>query len=388
MIRRLAVFATHPIQYQVPVWKALAAIPGLATVVHYFSDHSVRGEIDPGFGTNVAWDIPMLDGYEHRFIQRDAYRKGKFRTGRFNPGKLLVEGRFDSVLLQGYINRFERAVAVSAKALNIKTVLRADFIDLGYHRGIFKSLVRPFYLRWFYKHIDAFCYFGKNGKRHLLNYNIPEDRTFFAPHSVDSALFHAQSSKFSRTNSRRFLGISDDETVLLFCGKLIPLKMPQLILDAVERLEMKDKLALIVVGDGPLRASFEERASTLFGQRLYMAGFVNQSKLGRYYSAADIFILPSEYETWGLVVNEAMYFGLPVIVSNRVGCHPDLVIEGKTGYVFAANDANDLAEKISLAAEDRRSLKRMGENAARHIGDYSTERGVQGILQAIGVHLG
>ncbi len=126
---RLAIFATHPIQYQAPLWRELARTPGLDVVVYYFSDQSVRGGMDPGFGIPVKWDVKLLDGYEHVFIKRDANLARPSSVKIPQPYSILGEGRFDWVLLQGYTHCFERQVARAAKRLGIKVIIRGEFSE-------------------------------------------------------------------------------------------------------------------------------------------------------------------------------------------------------------------------------------------------------------------
>ena len=144
-------------------------------------------------------------------------------------------------------------------------------------------------------------------------------------------------------------------------------------------------MALIMLGEGPLKNAVSLELRHLLGSRLVMPGFVNQTELGRYFAASDAFILPSNYETWGLVVNEAMQFGLPVIVSDKVGCHPDLVMPGKTGHVFPYGDAQALSEIMLEFVEHPERAKRMGQIARQHIKAYCVEASVSGILKALGI---
>src|SRR5260221_10012730 len=112
---RLGVFTTHPVQYTVPLWRALARTPGLEVVVHYFSDISLRGGLDRDFGVNVTWDVPLLEGYEHTFVSRDC-APDDFKAARIAdaPG-LLRAGRFDVGQVGGYMYRFERQVVAAAR---------------------------------------------------------------------------------------------------------------------------------------------------------------------------------------------------------------------------------------------------------------------------------
>ena len=382
---RLGIFITHPIQYFAPLWRALAATSGLDVVVHFLSDHSVRGGLDPGFGVNVAWDVPVLEGYQHEFVTRGANLAAPRSVELPDAWARITPRRFDVVMIHGYTYRFERQVVRAARANGVRTLLRGEFSDvLPFRgRGRLKALARDQYLRWFYGHIDMFCYIGTEARLHLRRFGTPDHRMVFAPYSVDTVLFEAQRRAFSREESRAVLKIAADQLVVLFSGKLIPRKAPLLLVDALRHLARIDKLVLLILGDGALRSIVEQQARTLLGDRLHMLGFVNQSQLGRYYSAADVLVLPSHYETWGLVVNEAMQFGLPAIVSSKVGCHRDLVVEGHTGMVFEQGDATSLAQSLQALLNVPDLARRLGEQARAHVASYSTEASAAGVRHAL-----
>lgn len=383
MKTRLAIFATHPVQYHVPLWRGLAKENELEIRVFYFSDVGVRATIDPGFDVPVVWDIPLLDGYDFKFISRDSNLSKPWAIGIRDSVRLLKNGEFDLVMIQGYTNRFELQIIRAARKLGVKVLMRAEFSDKIGGGSRIKGILRNIYLGWFYEHVDVFCYIGQEAKRHLLDHGVHEDRMVFSPYSVDSSLFAQQRLSFNREESRRDLGIDQDDFLFVFSGKLIPRKQPLLLLEAIRQMETRNNIALVVLGDGPLKEKVCQLGRQVLGDRFLFQGFVNQSRLGRYYVAADAFVLPSHYETWGLVVNEAMQFGLPVIVSTNVGCSKDLVLDGETGFRFQSGDASSLSKLMDHLARDRISAKRMGLKAQERIRSYSIEEGLSGILMAI-----
>ena len=262
--------------------------------------------------------------------------------------------------------------------------MRGEFSDLP-RGGRARTLLRDLYLGWFYSKVNAFCAIGETARVHLINHHIQPAKITFSPYHVDSNLFRRQASQYDRRESRASLGIGQRDITFLFSGKFIPRKEPLLLIEAIEKLPDRGNLRLIMLGDGPLHERTMVRGKALLGERLHAPGFVNQSGLGLYFAAADILVLPSKYETWGLVVNEAMYFGLPAIVSDRVGCLPDLVRLGETGWVFQSGEPQDLACVIQKIVEEPHSAKRMGRQAKRLVEDYSTEAARDGILKALGV---
>lgn len=385
MPRRLAVFVTHPIQYFAPIWRRLAEEPNLDIVVHYFSDFSVRGAMDKGFGVNIAWDVPLLHGYEHVFLSRDAdlSRPGHVRIP--DAASLLRTGKFDAALVLGYMHRFERQVVVAARRRGLRTLMRGEMTDeMPYEgRSRLKTGIRDLYLRWFYRYVDAFCCIGTHAEEHFRRRGIPSNRLYRSSYCVDDSLFERQRQTTDRGQARASLGAAPNDVVIMFSGKFIPRKAPHLLLNAVADLGTTRRVILALIGDGELRGDLRAAAHERLGDRARFPGFVNQSALGAYYAAADIFVLPSEFETWGLVVNEAMQFALPVVASDRCGCVPDLVLSGRTGLVFPAGNRAELTACLSRLVEDNAMRAAMGKAAHAHIGQFTVEGAARGILSAL-----
>lgn len=382
MTIRLAIFATHPVQYHVPIWRILTSLPHLDVMVYYFSDFSIRGAKDPGFGVKVSWDVPLLEGYRSEFISRDT-DISKVASLQLPYAKdLLIRERIDAIMIQGYMHPFERQVIRAAKSMGLKIIMRGEFADLR-KRNFLKNILRYYYLKWFYSHVDAFCYIGDEARRHLLHLNVPEKKLFFSPYSVDTQLFTTQINKLNRFVVREDLGLTNEHFCFIFSGKLIPRKEPILLLDALSKIQQRDNIALIMLGDGPLREQIIERGKAVLGPRFLFRGFVNQSELGKYFLAADAFVLPSSRETWGLVVNEAMQFGLPVIVSDNVGCQSNLVSNHDTGQVFLSGNSDSLASALTLLAKSPETARRQGEKAKMHIKNFTSESSANGISEAL-----
>jgi glycosyltransferase involved in cell wall biosynthesis len=377
-VTRLAVFATHPVQYHVPLWRELSRRAGLDVTVYYFSDHSVRGGMDVGFQTLVVWDVPLLAGYRSVFLQRNADlgRPGQVRLD--NARKLLSDGVYDAVLLQGYTHGFERQVLRAAGELGIKVLMRGEFSSLA--GPIWKRPLKNIYLRWFYSRVHSFAVIGENARQHLAAQGVEEDRMSFSPYSVDTDLLEAQKKRFLRPHARRKLGYAKDDVVALFSGKIIERKQPMLFLDALSRVQ---EVKGLVIGDGPQMDQVRRRVESGLKDRVRLQGFVNQSELGLYFGAADFLVLPSLAETWGLVVNEAMQFGLPVIVSDRVGCRMDLVKPGYTGYVFPAGDVMSLSRAIGLLAGNKAFRTSMGGHAKDLIRPFNVVGSADGVVYAL-----
>ena len=387
---RLAVCATHPIQYQVPIFRALAKEPGLELKVFFLSDHSVRGGVDPEFGVSVKWDVPLLEGYEYEFLAYNGLGlrgKGFFNYSSKDIKEELKKGRFDGLLVPGYATRYYVQAIRGAGREGIPVFLRGNNHDGTYaRRAVWKQWAREKVLRALYNRVEGFFAIGKYMRRHYLEYGVGEEKIFDTPYCVDNEFFQRQRERFEpqREEIRRELGVRPDTLVLLYSGKLIPKKNPLLMLEAIRSLKDKNRIFLLVMGEGEMREEFENKAQAILKDTLGMVGFVNQSEMGKYYTAGDVLVLPSSWgETWGVVVNEAMNFGLPAVVSDAVGCREDLVQEEQTGYVFGRGDAKGLAERIERFLEEPELVAKMGQKAEELVRHYSVEENVREMVRAV-----
>lgn len=383
MKKKLAILWSHPIQYLAPLWRALASRPDLEVTVIYFDDFGVSGRVDPDFGLPVSWDTPILDGYESEFVNTGGGHDRPFSMRLPNAAAFLRSRSIDAILIGGYTHPFEIQAIRAAKRLGIRVLMRGEFSDFKPGRSAVPSAIRDAYLRRFYRKVDAFCAIGTAARQHLKRLGISRERIFFSPYAVDSDFFEDQSRSLDRRSIRRDLGIAQDEFSFLFTGKMIERKCVLLLLDAIDGIPHAERPSLILVGDGPLMKQVADRGKELLGARLHLGGFVNQSELAKFYVAADAFVLPSQYEAWGLVVNEAMQFALPAIVSDGVSCHPDLIHEGETGYVFENGCSVDLARKMKLLSGNPDLCRAMGQNARELIRGYTTARSAEGVIEGL-----
>jgi glycosyltransferase involved in cell wall biosynthesis len=388
---KIAALATHPIQYHVPIFRSLATRPEISLKVFYASDISVRGYVDDGFGVSVTWGIPLLEGYESTFLNRRSWLENIapfFKYYRRDIIPALTTGYFDALLVfTNYTYWLTLRAIWAAHKAGVKVLIRGDNNDgTGVKRPWFKERVRHLILKQLYSHISGFLAVGTYMRNHFEAHGVSPSRIFDSPHCVDDAWFEKQRVEWMphRQKVRRELGFVNGDFVFIFSGKHVAKKNPTLISDALGYLKDLSMVRLLVVGDGPLRSTFENAAKFAIGKHAVFVGFKNQSELGKYYVASDALILPSSWEeTWGLVVNEAQIFGLPAIVSDRVGCREDLVTPEKTGLIFSSEDSSELARCMRLLATHRAVARKMGENARERSEKYRVSNAVEGIIQAL-----
>lgn len=382
-ILKLAILATHPIQYHVPWFQGLAARPELELKV-FFSMLPNRQQQGVGFGVPFKWDIPMLEGYAWEVLANTSRSPalGRFfgantpgvyqALEKFRPGAAIVTGWQSLSLAQGLW---------ACLRLGIPVLVRAESSALRprpwWGRALHRALLSRF---------DAFLAIGAANREFYLRNGVTPEKIFSCPYFVDNARIGAQFEDFSarREEIRAEWGIPKESFCFVFVGKLQPKKR---ILDVLRALVLARASArdlhLLIAGDGELMAEAKAFAQ---GEDLPVtfAGFLNQTQVPRTYAAGDCLVLPSDYgETWGLVVNEAMVCGLPAIVSDRVGCGPDLVEDGATGSVFPFGNVAALANRMLALAADPATARRMGTCAQGRIAPYSVENAVEGTIRAL-----
>jgi glycosyltransferase involved in cell wall biosynthesis len=243
---------------------------------------------------------------------------------------------------------------------------------------------RPLY-RFFIPRFDAYLVVGQRARDYYTHYGAEPGQMFFTPHAVDNEFFRvrAEALRKERDRLRAAWGIPASATVFLFVGKLTDGKRPSDFVRAVgEASRAHPGIWGLMVGDGPLRRLLESQVTSA-DLAVRFAGFLNQTEMPKAYAASDALVLPSSSETWGLVVNEAMASGLPAIVSDRVGCGPDLVQRGETGEVFACGAVTQLTSILARLADDSSLLSRLGTRAQRLVQRYSPAEAVKGTVAAV-----
>ena len=384
----LVIIETHPIQYHVPVYRLLQREFGIPVTVVYGSDFSIAGYHDKEFGSHFAWDTDLVSGYRSVFLSRSADGGAKndreVRTSGLEMTLKRLQPR--AVLCVGYSPRFHWEAFTSACRTGKPVLFRAETTDHAVRRNPLKQWLRDSLLRRLYTKCSAFLFVGNRSREHYRRFGIEEDRLFFSPYCVDTSPFRIdEKARIElRAPTRRELGIGADEFVIAFSGKLSRRKGPDHLVEAVRRLpaETRDRTVILMIGDGELRDDLQLIARRTPAVNIRQTGFQQQKNLSRFYHAADLLVLPSlRSETWGLVVNEALHHGLPAVVSNAVGCAPDLVAAGETGDTFLAGSVSELSEALlrSLTLARKKSIRLQ---CRAKVEQYGVAKAAEGIATA------
>ena len=380
---KLAIYTMHPIQYHAPIFRELEKLEGLETTVLYADTLGLGENYNPEFKTMIKWDVPLLDGYHHRFFKNYARTRITGFFSRINPGMVthMLVNRYDVVLIHGYQTFSAWLVFLTAKIAGTKVVVRGEAIPKDRKQSWKEKLARRI-AKAFLALSDAVMYSCSGNKEYWKELGVPEKKMFFIPCAVDNNFFRRERQRYfpQRDKMRKELGIGVDDFAILFSARFTPRKRPLDLIEAVAKID-HEKVILLFVGEGPEREAMEVTARK-HGVRTVFTGFLNQGELSRYYNLADMFVVISSYDASPKALNEALNFSIPIICSDRVGTAGDLVKEGENGYVVPVGDLDAIAKSVERLNSNRELARKMGEVSAQIVVDWSLESDAQGILAA------
>ena len=389
---RIAYFVTHPIQYQAPMLRRIACENDIDLRVFFSSDISVRGYSDKGFGgIQVKWDVPLLDGYAHEFLPGFRYdgALGFATPLSYGISSRLRRGGFDAVWVHGFYNFNCLRAIFAARLLRIPVILRSEAPVNDRLRRKTTRLAKRLFFKILRPGVRCIAAIGKAHIGYWQHYLGSEMPIVFMPYAVDNHYFssHAADASQKREALRRELDLKAGRLVFLFASKLQTRKRAIDLVEAFLKLSpapgVEPPAYLLIIGDGEERSAIEKRIQESGFSNTRMLGFRNQSELSCFFDLCDVFILPSMREQWGLIVNEVMNAARAVVVSNEVGCHVDLVEDGKNGFVFPAQDVDALSAILRRFIENPSIARTMGQQSLKTIARYSFEDDVHGLRQAL-----
>ena len=383
---RFAVLASHPIQYFTPLYQRLARHPGVDLTVFFCRDYGVRARFDKQFDRAVTWDTDLLSGYKHRFLRSVSPIRDTFNPFHaINPGAFtrLLDG-YDAVWVNGYMYPSNWFAAAAAALRKTRLMIRSELRLMDRPNRWFDPL-RDNLIRAWIRHADALLYIGEANREAYLHYGARETQLHFVPYAADvDALRQARDRALQRrAESCRAWGIPADKVIVLFVGKLFEKKQPAAMLHLASQPQLASDIHIVIAGSGPQGTALQEECRQRGLTNITWLGFVNQSRLPDLYAIADIYVMPSLWETWGLVLSEAMAAGAAPVATQDVSATRDLIREGETGYTFAPNDWGALTRHVERLVRDESLRARIGKAAQTRSAQYSYDAAVQGILGAL-----
>jgi glycosyltransferase involved in cell wall biosynthesis len=383
--------ALAPFPYHASLYRALAAEPTLDFSAVFCSNEGVRPR-DGGFGQDITWDIDLVGGYAHKFLSHanTNHFEGRFFSLRDWDIIGMIWREKPEVLWIHNYNYLTLVLAAVTQRLRGGAVAFRGDVTLLVDRPLWKRVIKSVALPVFFGRSYG-LFTGSESRRWMRKYGIAEKRLVLVPMSIDNAAIQTRAKVLrpDRLAIKRTFGLREELPTILFVGRLVEMKQPLLLLQAFATVRANVACSLLVVGSGPMEAAMRQKVDELSVGDVHFAGFLNQSRISEAYTASDVLALPSDgNESWGLVVNEAMNHELPVVVSTKVACGPDLVRPGETGYVVPTADPGDLAQKLLSLMVDSEMRQRLGANALRAIGEWGIDSTVAGVLKAVRLIVG
>ena len=384
---RVLAVATHPVQYQVPIFRRLAARKDLDLQVGYCTLRGAEAAHDSEFGAIVKWDVPLLDGYAWVHLPNRGSGTENF-FGLRNPGfwRLIRQGHFDAVVCYASYTRATFWIAyLAAKISKTAFLFGTDATSLEPRDGRrWKVRLKKLLWPWLFGLADQVLVPSSGTRDLMVSLGVPGDRITLTPYTVDNGWWMERSEAIDRKTVRASWGASPSDVVVLFCAKLQPWKRPADLLRAFAKLNAARNARLVFAGSGPLRSALEFEAAHLgVGSRVSFLGFANQSELPAIYTSADVMVLPSEYEPFAVVLNEAMCCACPVIASDHVGAARDLIEHGRTGFVYPCGDIDGLTRILEQALSRPETLAEMGRAARTRMESWSPRQNIDATVAAI-----
>lgn len=388
---RLAYIVSHPIQYQAPLLRYLSRDAEIDLQVFFLSDFSLHEHYEAAFDQTFKWDTTLTEGYSWEVLPRVFSGASRVLSPWSPVGRLrqrLRAGNFDAVWVHGWGHVGLCQAVREASALSIPVLMRGDSTMDSSSGSPLRKHFRAKFHRWLFQCVAGYLCVGARNREFYRQYDVHDTRLFSMPYAVDNDFFQERSSAASRQRDklRRSLGLQPKRPVVLFAARIAPAKAPDELLLAFSRVYAATagdwKPYLLFTGDGPMRGEVEEKARPL-GDAVRFLGFRNQSELPALYDLCDVFVLPSRYEPWGLVVNEVMNAARPVVASDRVGAAPDLVVDGDNGFVYPSGEPAALALRLSQVLESPDLRAKMGKRSLKRISSWDFEADRKGLLEAL-----
>jgi glycosyltransferase involved in cell wall biosynthesis len=388
---RVAIVVSHPIQQFVHLYKAIAKDNTIELKVFFASNIGVKPYFDKDMNTEIKWASDLLAGYDHEFLtEADSINETGFwqinnpsiisALKTFSPGVVQLHGYAQLTMLRAILWCSFKRIPVILSADSSLLFLRAAW------KQFLKDLLLPWFLRLFYGVIST----GDNNAAYFKHYGVKSERIFICPFTVDENLLgHARDERsILRKQYRAKYAIEDDEIMLLFVGKLVPWKRPQDLLDALSlaqaQLGLTVKLVAFFAGDGAMREALEHQVNSQ-NLRAIFAGFINVDVLPSIYAMSDVLVFPSERDAYGLSAREAICVGLPLIVSDQIGCvgPTDAARPDFNALVYPSLNASLLAKTIVSLVSHPNRLKQMSEASLQVAIDMGPNKSVAGFLSAV-----
>lgn len=377
---------SHPIQYQAPLLRLISESPDIDISVIFYWNKAVNAYFDSGFQQHVQWDVPLLSGYSHQYLSDAAKSKNPFKK-LWTLWKIIDRKKYDVVWTHGYADIYTLSAILFSKLKKIKTWARGESVLFSDTKNsVIQKIKRKILFRMLDPLVHRYLAIGTENKNFYLAQNISPQKIVLCPYSVDNHFFRTKflEAQHKMADLKKSLNMDPEHPVILYAGKFMTRKYPIDLLKAhcvvCQNTTMLHPY-LLFIGTGETLDEVQAYSSP-HPHYVRFLGFKNQSELPAYFALADIFVLPSVHENWGLVVNEAMNAECAIIVSDQVGCAADLVKHEINGYIYPARDIQMLAHYLKQLTENRALCEKMKKNSVEIISQWGLAESVIGLRKA------
>lgn len=387
MKHRVTIVHTHPAQYMAPWFRYMAAERRDIDLTVVYASTPTPAQQGVGFNESFAWDVGLTDGYMHQVLAAP-HPDRTFDSDSFTGadvgavGDAIVATRPDAVIVPGWHSMFYLRAIAACRRAGIPVLYRGDSNLLSGPRGLTR-LPWSIRTRAALKMFDGYLSVGTPIREYLRHFGAPEPLIFDSPHCVDNAYFASGAGRVSdngaRDQARQEMGAGPDDFLVLFAGKFIERKRPMDVIQAAARLGRNVVVAM--AGNGPLMDATRDAAKRL-DVRVAWCGFLNQAAMPGALAAADCVAVPSRWESWGLIVNEALAAGTPCVVSSGVAAAADLVRENVSGAVYQPGDVDGLAVSLRGVRDAVRAGAITADTCRDTVAPFSFERAADGVVAA------
>ena len=375
MPRRIVILTEIIAPYRIPVFNVLARHAEVDLHVIFLAETDAALRQWPVYKNDIRFSYQVLPSWRWRAW------KNSFLINR-GLWSALNKTNPQVIICGGYNYAASWEALVWARRHHARFVLWSESNGRDARRGLtWVESIKTYFLR----HCDGFVVPGKASFEYLQSLGTPAASITTAPNAVDNDLFAAQAENVltHATEFREKLKLPP--RFILFVGRLVPEKGVFDLLDAYAKLEssLRSQVGLVYAGDGVSVAELARRAKRISPGAVCFPGFAHREDLAGLYALAEVLVLPTHSDPWGLVVNEGMACGLPIIVSDVAGCSPDLVKAGWNGYVVPSHDSENLKMAIDCLLRQPELRRQMSERSLERIRNYSPETCADGLAAVL-----
>lgn len=364
MKKKILYLLSHPIQYQSPLIEAISKDKLIDLEVIYYSNYSVKKYFDNEFNKKIRFNVPLLKGYKYSYIFKKQSKNIFLFIIRII--QILKKKKPEFLWIHGYDTFYKIIVIILSRFFNCKILLRGESNLLKNNHIIFYIITRRFFFYFLNYFVAAYMAIGTKNREFYENF-IDKNKIFFFPYVVNNNFFKKRNlTRDSKIKLLKKLNIKKNSIVFIYTGKIIKKKNLGLLLKVFSNLIDKYScMYLLIVGEGKERYYLEKKYKN-YSENIKFLGFMNQKEICKFYSISNIFVMPSNYEPWGLSVNEAMIFNNALLLSSNVGSGYDLLKKNKNGYFFKNNCSRDLKKKLIKLIFNKKKLINM-QNESKKI---------------------